>query len=403
MKKLSKHICLSVFVAITLLTACSDDEKNHSQSISFTPDTELVKVVPYSGTMPQNSYTSGYALTFTALDDWRINITPITSSSDPVDWITISNNSGGKGSQTVEVLVSPNTGSKDRMAMIEVSCKGETCAISLVQQAEVIAANSNAGAIDPSKMITSIEQDNLYDKYKITFGYDINGVLTTMEQQISRYQGEMQEDNVEKIRFNISSDTRISSTGVVGISKVSYEINRTIRGIEQSKRGVAAIANGMTVAGILTSSDGSGFDQQSFSYNGENIKAIECNNYKYMFDWNRGNIIATVSDPGCNPFLMEMSYGEKPNDTNLDLGLIMLLIDATPIELPAQLLGIMNLLGKRSINLPATINDQRLSYSDGVITPEGVKPGLTISAFSKDAKADTEVNYVIKVLFKTTD
>lgn len=394
MKRLFKNLWLPALGAIITLTSCSDDEKDYPKDVFYTGKMEVVKVISSSGSGDKAINSPAFKLSFTASGNWNLQAKPLAGFENQVDWVSFYQNSGEEGSQLIGVYVAPNPEAKDRVAMIEISCNGTSSIMTLVQQANGVVANPNATSIDASKVIASVEKKyNDKESTTLTFGYDANGILSSVESTVKVPDAE----DPLKSSAEIVTESKVNKDGKVEVSEVSYKMTSQTNAVAHE---TVAIVNGIAAIGFTGTETNSYIDQttqiQNFNYADGRIKEIKCHDRNYAFTWNAGNMTQLAAQTPAGPVNVNLTYGAEVNNTNLDLNGVLTYLATTPaIFDPMNLLATMNLLGKRSASLPATLNTEKLTYADGVTTAEGQQPGMTITATSQAGAT----LYTIKVLY----
>ena len=129
MKKISYFLIL-LFAASVIFTGCRSNDA---------PDPEYIVID--DGAVNQNVYADEVAgesgVRFITLAPWTSSIrtaTTTTTARNAVDWVSISPESGGAGTHTITISLTPNFTGADRSAIIAITSGGTTIEIRITQQ-----------------------------------------------------------------------------------------------------------------------------------------------------------------------------------------------------------------------------------------------------------------------------
>lgn len=352
-------------------TSCSDDAKEYADDVYFTASQPAVTVIGSSASSTPGEGAPALNVCFDAAGNWQIAAKQFDNPSQVADWVSFYTSAGEEGSQRLGLYVTANATGKDRAATIEISSNGKSAAFTLVQQASVVIPNPNAASISPNKVIKRIEHYSLNETtpfYTEDYSYAADGTLSGISTK------SVVNDKEVTGGYSVEVEGR-STTAGVGINKVTV----TPVGKLNSAQSFAVI-NGKTAIGYSSAIVKNNTNESAiaFDYNIDNhptsIKGV---NVSTALSW-RGNNLVEAYD--AYPVLRgyEITYGNELNDCNLDLNWILCPI----LDGFNNVLGMMNLLGKRSTNLLSDVDPDfgQFTYTSGVTTSTGSQAaGLTIS------------------------
>lgn len=361
-------------VAVTI-SSCSDDDKDYLADIYFTGSAPAVRVVESAASGTPASGIAAFSLTFDAAGSWTIQAVDYFNQEQTADWVSFYAPAGGEGSQIVGVYTAANTSSQERAALVKATCNGTVTSFTLIQQAAAPVPNPNADAIAEKKQVTEIicmNGENLLWSYDFT--YD-KGALATMN--VVTYNGE----EPTRKTYTITSDARSTASGVA-INKVNIKSS-------------TATMNGQTF-GVLNGKVLTGYDVISvqpdmtgrlisFDYNNAaQLTAVDGMEFNGKYTWNATDLTAMDFSGNGASGKVSASYSQQPNDASLDLVWFL----GYGMNPKNQILGAMNLLGKRSANLPASVSggdlSGQLTYTDGITDINNkTHAGLTVKCGSR--------------------
>lgn len=385
MKKCYFNLMGSMMTAAAFLvgaTSCSDDEKTYSDDIYFTGNQESVVVVGPVASNLVGVEASAFTITFDAASNWQLATKNLFDQSQNADWVSVKTAAGEEGSQILGVYVTANTSGADRAALVEISANGKSVSFTLVQQGAAAVANPNVSAINASKTLSRIEYYGAgasSASQTVDFTYDSNGVLAS--ETFTTINGE---DRVQAV-YTVTTDSRATG-GVVGVNKVSITLDNQVVG------SAYAVVNSLVADSYSSLVVKNNSAELISNYSYENAFLSKINGAS-------GNMNLVWSDKNMNKFSFNgsetnLTYGSVLNDCNLDLNWFIGLQNEALTAFDSHILGAMNLIGKRSVNLISSNSSvsENYTYTDGVTSADG-KPaaGLTVT---------TSTNRLIKVYFQ---
>lgn len=354
-------------------TSCSDDETSYPANVYFTGAQDPVKVVSADGTKDVNSGMAAFNVTFDASSDWSIAAHTLFKPEETADWVKFFANNGQEGSQLLGVYVDPNTSAEDRAASVDITCQGSTISFTLIQKADVAVVNPNSQSIDGNKTVSKIEYLNNAGEIVSTysFTYTDGDILSKVE--VKDYDN----DEVLLIEdYTVTSDATATKDGI--------SVNRVVINKDKDPQGHSfAVVNGKTVLGYACSTvqlDMTG-KYYNFAYdNNLNPTSITGNNLSVNLGWATGN----MTSEKFNAENLTATYGSELNNSNLDLNWYLGFLEpGYGLDYRSNVLGAMNLLGKRSAYLASSVTNGNgvvnLTYTPGVVDKDGkTLSGLTV-------------------------
>jgi hypothetical protein len=366
-----KHGLLQVgllVMALGMLCACSDDEKNYLADVYFTKTQSMVTVVASTGTPAPLNGSSAMDVCFDAAADWTISA--IDSETDlPADWVRFYTTSGKAGSQLIGIYPTANTTGKDRFATIQIACNGSTISCLVLQPTTTIIENPNLANINANKTIkkavfTPYDVNDCRETYDFTY---TSGVVSSITED--KYDPVSDKHNAHTYTFECEG--RIGDSKMLSVNKIT------------SDSRAYAVANGMIVRAYYPANnyanEGAYEDKVSYSggYMTEINKRFELS-MKYTWADDNISIAAFATDASSSG---KMTYGSELNDCNLDIN--WLIAKGVMYGFDNNWLHVMNLTGKRCRNLVSSFHafdnpNKLVTYSDGVVDADGAThKGLT--------------------------
>lgn len=165
--------------AFLMCTSCSENGQN-PQEVRLVNE-NLTEIVVSS-----DAVSSEKGIEFVAESSWVAMVKPVTtrqSEGSEVDWLHLSQYSGGAGTYMLTLTIEPNITGQFRMAEIVIQC-GETIITILIKQE----GDATVGNLKPIKQIKYTETDasgnvQKSDSYLLTFSYDTKGKVTKVVQK----------------------------------------------------------------------------------------------------------------------------------------------------------------------------------------------------------------------------
>lgn len=351
--------------------SCSDEDKNYPADVYFTGTSDPVQIISASGTQaPGSTGSSAFNIAFDASGDWSISAHNLFNPQETASWVRFFSTSGQEGSQLVGVYADANPSTEERAAIVEISCKGSSISLTLIQQAT--APVTNHVITNPNKQVTKIVYS---DTHSMNFTYTEGEILSGIE-DIQILNGKE-----EKMTTTITSDAQMTSDGIA-VNKVVVTSNHMPNATYGVVNGKIAVAYSGTTLGDKCSSSYYGYNESN------NLTSVSGAGIGLMLTWTNGNLTsfkADIKDTSAPVNCTQTAtYANEMNDANFDLIWFLNFIDpGINIIAPA-----MNLMGTRSVNLPSgIINDkyssdiERFTYTAGVTDDKGnAIPGLTMTS-----------------------
>lgn len=367
----------SLFCAVGMMTvSCSDDDVDYRSEVYLTGEINPIEVISSAGAPDLSIGKPAFNLTFTASDDWSISAHDLFNPQEEANWVKFHTTAGKEGSQYLGVYADKNTAAEERAAMLEISCKGKSMSLIVVQQAESPIANPNQASISTSKRVKKIEyyysDDTNRSSQTLHFFYDEKETLY-----------KIYNDSHGKGFINLSGGNYSIET-VGSINKVSITSSNSY-----ATTNSYAIVNGKAVAGYEKTIKLDHFQTSSFDYNLNSLQSVtgDLNDSatKHSFYWDNNNLVKFENDKGVSS--KQIKYSNTLNDSNLDINYFIAYNDYLEATqgLPDyfSFLGALNLLGERSKNLAQA----DYQYSNGVTDSDGVEhSGLTATSSSVTIK-----------------
>lgn len=358
-------------VAVTI-SSCSDDEKEYLADIYFTGSVPTVRVVGADASGTPASGIAAFSITFDAAAAWTLQAVDYMHQDQVADWVSFYTPAGGEGAQIIGVYTAANPSAQDRAAVVKATCNGRVISFTLIQQGNVAVQNPNADAIDENKQITEIlYKEGETPKNGYVFSYDDNGVLSIMN--AITYNGEEQEE----LTYTVTTDSREAAKGA-SVNKVNIEVS------DLALAGQSfAVLNGKVLTGydVLSVQPDMTDRLISFDYNAAmQLTAVDGFWFNGKYSWNSADLASMDFSGNSASGKVSATYSNQANDTNLDLVWFL----GYGMDPSNQILGAMNLLGKRSANLPASVSGGNvtgtLTYTDGAVDLAGKNhKGLTVT------------------------
>lgn len=174
-----KIIYWMAFCILLMCTSCSENRQNQ-QEVRLV-NGNLTEIVLSPAGSRKN-------IEFIAESSWVATVRPVTVRQDggnETDWLRLNQYSGGSGTNTLILMIDPNTTARIRMAEIVIQC-GET-AVSIMVRQEGREGDATFSKVKPIKQIKYSETDasgNVYkpECYLLTFSYDVDGNVAKIVQ-----------------------------------------------------------------------------------------------------------------------------------------------------------------------------------------------------------------------------
>ena len=316
-----------------MAAGCQEKPDGGDGSVSLHSDAEIVLPAAEADTV----------ISFTATADW-------TAAVEGGDWLSVSPASGKAGEISATLSATANSEADARTATVNITCGTGKATVTVTQEGA-----AGEGPEDPDtpatgliKNITSTDISN-DDTYRMTFAYDSEARLTTMEISNTIY------EDSEEITYSYRYEIEYSEESIV-ISTKGLEGYGGEEGEYSEWQEAVLDENGRTVSTKSTSTDyyGDGRSDETevnarFSYNstgqlikGSGTESGENGNSDFHIDftWTDGDMTGLSIDS----YKTENRYSEYDNTGNIDINYI--LMDEHPYWM--TVLGIIGALGERS-------------------------------------------------------
>ena len=327
-------ILTTAAVAALMAAGCHEKPEGGDGSVSLYSEAEMTLPAAETDTV----------ISFTATADW-------TAAVEDGEWLSVSPASGEAGEISATLSATANSEADARTATVRISCGTDEATVTITQEgaAEDEPEEPENPDTPPTGLIKDITVTDISsdDTYRITFDYDSEARLTTMDVSNTFY------EDSEEITTSVRYEMEYSEKSIVLSAKA---LEGYIAGTYSERQEAVLDENGRAVSTkfISTSKDGDdSIDETevnlSFSYNssGQLVKANGTENgdfdFHFDFTWADGDMTDLSSTYGSD-YNAGYRYSEYENTGNIDLNYI--LVDGYPTWIYP--LGIIGALGERS-------------------------------------------------------
>lgn len=292
---MKKYFLLFAIVLGTIITGCSDDDKENNSQIKVDDKSSLSQTV-YAD---ENEAKSG--VKFTTAGAWTSSIKETRSqkdtSTDASSWISISPDHGtAAGEYTMNITLETNYTGKDRSATITIVCGDTNISITVTQEGKTEEGDIPE-EVSQVYYISSINRSITVgdEKYTSTMEFTYNA-----ENKISK----IKDFDTLEMKFEYIKDTL----------KYTYGNQTTDKAV--------LILNSKGYATSAKTFSGGYWDA---TYNGDYIARVigkDFHDYDRKAEWKDGNMIKVIDEEG---FEAVSVYGTQKNNSaiNLDLNWIL--------------------------------------------------------------------------------
>jgi hypothetical protein len=347
-------ICLA---GMTIFSGC--DKDNDPPAISVADNNSLKQEV----FADKEQGKSG--VTFTTTGAWISSISTVSPSAQSVqmraatnspDWIWISPESGGAGTQTINIMLKTNTTGADRTAVITISCNGDKIKITVTQKGKTANneipqdPDSNAKLISKVSMAFFNSEGKSEEMNMVEFSYNNQGKIERLKEtsnnQILTY--EVSHLN-NRVLFYCNARNNIEITLNNEGDAVAITTKQARDYIDDGN-----VTNFLeTMAITYTNRQIKTLNRHYKWLDNPNIGGDEQESYEYA--WTNDNLVsAVVGYGGTNEHyysrnIRDIEYSNHTNNYNLDVNWFLY------IDMVGNFAGTLGYYGKSSKNLVSKI------------------------------------------------
>ncbi len=394
--------------AACFIVSCGDDDPTPSSEISWTKGTST------NQTFYADAASEAAQVKFNAAASWVATVKETAASragGSSVDWLTLSQYSGGAGLNAITISLKENTTGTDRQAMVRITC-GETTLAMNVQQKAV--KQQEPGGDAPKGVVSKITCKSWYGseddgEYTVEFFYDNQGRVARMVQvEQDEYDSVTGESGTEESKAEV---TLTYGNGTVSYY-IAHSVNGTVNPNEWVKGSATLDAQGRVVSGEYTDmeEDEEGDNEEyhstytlTYDANGYLVKCEGMDGDDPLTEtmtWSAGNLTQVKWGRENGQDLIDRAvYGQVKNSANIDFNWF-LALDSEGFDFatgdPYKIFAMLGMVGKRTANLATKVTETWGNVTTNTYETNGK------GVVTKVTRQENEGSYVEKEEFTIT-